>query len=219
MIADIALPPFTTILLALGALLILLGLTGRITLKQVNLGISQLSLRVLSGIIGAGLIGIAIWLFVFPVASSQSSSPGSTSPTPGATALSVGKTIPLERYNELTGKWEIIETVVPPYGDYEIIWSYEASVLGNRLTMQGKKQRINERQSVRPLRADEKGTVSIYTLDLVGLEAEGKASEKDQNGVIVSTVKIHFSEDLKSLSGTFQTGGSQVSTLMGSRQQ
>jgi len=217
--ADISIPPFTTILLILGAVLILLSLAGQITVKQLTVGISQRGLRILAGIIGVGLIAVAVWLFVAPAPNPHNSLSSVASPAPVVAATPTQKNIPLESYDKLRGKWEIIETVVPPYGNYEIVWNYNASVLGNRLTMQGNKTKVNEPGNVRPLRPDEKATVSVYTLDLNGLEAEGTANEKDPNGVIVSNVKIRFSEDLKSLSGTFQTGGSQVSTLMGSKQQ
>jgi hypothetical protein len=217
MIADLTLPPFTTILLIVGTLLMVLALAGQITVKQLTVGISQRSLRMLAGIIGAGFVGIAVWLFVFPTATISGLPSNIGSPTPPV-ALRPQKIVPLERYNELSGSWEIVETVIPPNGNYEIIWSYKASVLGNRLTMEGRKTAINEPGRVRPLRADEKATISIYTLDLNGFEGEGSASERDPNGVIISNVKVHFSDDLKSLSGSFETGGSQISTLMGSKQ-
>lgn len=128
--------------------------------------------------------------------------------------------IPIDRYRELNGTWLIFEQVNKDHGGWEIIWSYAASVSGSQLAMHGKKTTVNEPGSAAPreLAPGEKATVSVYSLTLAGLEAEGTSDEQDPNGHVYSALKLQFSEDLKSLSGTLKTGGADVSTLYGSKQ-
>jgi len=111
----------------------------------------------------------------------------------------------------------VIEKVRPEHGGWEIIWLYDATVLGNQLTMQGRKTVVNEPSSTqeKELTADEKATVSIYTLLLTGLEGEGTSEEKDSHGFVNrSDVKVSFAPDLMSFTGT----EGNVSALAGSRQ-
>lgn len=160
-------PPFPTLLLIIGSVLILLALAGQITIKEATVGIPQHSLRVIAGIIGLALVVMAL---------TRNSSP-SSSPTPSSVAVegNAQDEIPMDRYQELAGKWVIWEKVDEADGGYEIVWNYDASVMGNRLTMSGKKVAVNEKQGPRKPRTDEKSTTSVYTLDLKGLEAVGQA--------------------------------------------
>jgi hypothetical protein len=217
MIADISLPPFTTLLLILGALLVVVALAGKITIKEAAVGIDQPYLRCLAGIIGAGLIGVAVWLFA-PALGSHAIESKNPSPTSAVSPSVSAPAVPLTRAN---GKWSVTEKVRPEYGGYEIVWTYDAVVLGSQLTMQGKKKIVRQPSSSEDakLSADEKATVSVFTLDVTGLNAEGTYDETDShNAHNRGTLKIHFSDRLESFSGVSQAGGSDVSTLMGSKQ-
>lgn len=219
MIAD-AIPPFPTLLLILGAVLTLLGLTGQISIKEAKLGIPQPSLRVLAGVIGIAFVGVAIWILVFPatVASDQKvpSSPPQTAPVPAPTPES---SIPNERYKELTGTWSVTEKVQPKFGGYEIIWNYTATVVGKQLTLRGKKTVVNEpgQTAQRKLTDEEKRTDSVCILFLAGLRAEGTFEEKSPRETLAGTIKLHFADDLHSFAGTAETGGEETSTFMGAR--
>lgn len=129
--------------------------------------------------------------------------------------------IAIDRYTQLNGVWVVFEQVNKEHGGEEIIWNYEAAVNGRELTMRGRKTVVNEpgeSTARRALMPDEKLTSSTFTLVLKGLQAEGASDEQDPNGHVYSTLKIQFSEDFKSLSGTLKTGGTEVSTLYGSKQ-
>lgn len=173
-------------------------------------------------------VATSIWgLFARKNASTETRAPTSVSlpssspSVPVPAQLSPRPNVPTERYAELKGKWLIREQVLPNFGGEEITWNYEGTVLGNQLTMTGRKIAVVEAGSnpKRELQPDEKATISIYTLTLQGLEAGGTSDEKDPQGHIYSTLKIQFSENLQSLSGNLETGGRQVSTLYGSKQQ
>jgi hypothetical protein len=216
-IADISIPPFTTILLIVGALLIVLALSGQITIQKATVGIPQRSLRLLAGIIGAALVSAALWLVLAPasvplLSHSPTQSPAASPPGPVPSA-----SIPVSRYGELKGKWVVTEKVGIDYGGYEIIWAYDATVFGNQLTMTGKKVVVNEphEPQEKKLSPDEKATVSIFTLVLTGQESEGTFEEKDSHGLITrGDLKINFSQNLMSFTGT----AANVSTLIGSKQ-
>ena len=217
MIADISLPPFTTLLLILGALLVVLALAGQITVKEATIGIPQPYLRWLAGIIGAGLIGVAVWLFG-PAFTSHGIQSTNSTPTPSVSASVTAPSVPIARIN---GKWSVTEKVRLEYGAYEIVWAYDAVVLGTQVTMQGKKKIVRQPSSSddSKLSADEKATVSVFVLDVTGLNAEGTYDETDSQGVHNrGTVKIRLSEKLESFSGSTQSGGSDISALMGSKQ-
>jgi hypothetical protein len=136
MIADISLPPFTTLLLILGALLVVLALAGQITVKEATIGIPQPFLRWLAGIIGAGLIGVAVWLFG-PAFTSHGIQSTSSTPTPSVSASVAAPSVPISRMN---GKWSVTEKVRPEYGGYEILWAYDAVVLALRSRCEAKKR-------------------------------------------------------------------------------
>jgi hypothetical protein len=217
-IADISLPPFTTILLIIGTLLIVLALAGQITIKEATVGIPQRGLRWLAGVIGAGLIGLAVCLFAPALISHTPST--NASPAPAASPSIPSATIPVTRYRELAGKWSVTEKVRPEYGGYEIVWIYDAVVLGSQVTMQGKKSVVNEPSSAqeKELTPDEKGTVSVYTFVLAGLQGEGSFEEKDSHGLVTrGDLKLEFAPSLVSFTGT-EGSGANVSSLMGSKQ-
>jgi len=217
--ADISLPPFTTILLMLGALLVVLALAGQITIKQLRVGIQERVLRIVAGIIGSGLICAAVWLAFGPAGKAPSSTSVSNETRTVSSPLTQG-TIPVERYKDLVGKWSVTEKVRPEYGGYEIIWSYDAFVQGNQITMTGKKTFVNERDEpgqtkTRDLTDDEKATVSVCTIILAGFQGEGTFEEKSPHETIRGNLKIRFSDNLMSFSGT---AGEDVSTIIGSKQ-
>jgi hypothetical protein len=128
--------------------------------------------------------------------------------------------VTVERYAQLTGTWVIFEQVRKDHGGEEIVWNYDASVTGRQVTMRGKKTVVNEPglTTKRELAPDERLTTSTYLLTLKGLDAEGTSDEQDPNGHLYSTLKIRFSDDLRSLSGTLKTGGAEISSLYGSKQ-
>jgi hypothetical protein len=216
MIADLSLPPFTTLLLILGALLVLVALAGKITIKEAAIGIDQPYLRCLAGILGAAFIGVAVWLFA-PAIASHAVESKSQAATPSVSASTNAPAVPLSRAN---GKWSVTEKVHPDFGGYEIVWTYDAVVLGTQITMQGKKKIVRQPNSSEDtkLSVDEKATVSVFTLDVTGLSAEGTYDETDHKEHNRGTLKIHFSDRFESFSGVTQSGGSNISTLMGSKQ-
>jgi hypothetical protein len=221
MIADITLPPFPTSLMIFGSFLFLLGLAGQITIKEARVGIREGKLRIVAALAGGAIIGVSIWLFFAPGRGPTTAA--NQTPSPTVTSLPQHSTIPIERYKELKGNWMVIEKVDAKYGGWEIIWDYKATVLGGMVTMQGKKTRVNDPDSVnkkaRELDADEQATVSVYTLTLQGLDAEGTADERIADGpVLKSTLKIRFDENFASFSGSLMSGGSDVSSLLGSKQ-
>jgi hypothetical protein len=87
--------------------------------------------------------------------------------------------------------------------------------------MQGKKTIVRQPSSSEDsqLSADEKATVSVFTLDVTGLNAEGTYDETDSHNVHNrGSLKIHFSDRLETFSGATQSGGSDISALMGTKQ-
>jgi hypothetical protein len=87
--------------------------------------------------------------------------------------------------------------------------------------MRGKKKIVRQPSSSEDskLSADEKATVSEFILDVTGLNAEGTYDETDSHGAHNrGTLKIRLSEKLESFSGITQSGGADISTLMGSKQ-
>jgi len=211
LLADV--PPFPTLLLIIGAILILLALAGKITIKEATVGIPQRGLRVIAGIIGTALIVVAL---------SRSSSPTlQPSPSPTPSLVDAGKAqdeIPMERYQELGGKWVVWEKVDEADGGYEIVWNYDASVMGNQLTMSGKKVAVNEKTGPRKPRTDEEATSSVYTLNLKGLEALGQATEKDRYGTTPAKLQVTFAKNLKTFSGRLSTSETGFSSVNGSKQ-
>ena len=176
----------------------------------------------LAGIIGVGLIALAIRIlgFASPTTSehTSSTSPGPTAAVPSPAAVQQ-QNIPAERYKELAGTWSVTEKVQPKFGGYEIIWTYKAEVVGRQLTLHGKKTVVNEpgQAQLRKLTPEEKHTDSLCILFLTGLQAEGSFEETSPTEKIAGTVKLHLSEDLHSFAGTAETGGEETSTFMGAR--
>jgi hypothetical protein len=221
MIAEITLPPFPTTLMIIGFFLFLLGLAGQITIKEARVGLPEGRMRIVAALAGLAIIGISVWLFFAPGRGPTTAN--TQTPSPAPTSAPQHSNIPIERYKELKGNWMVIEKVDPKYGGWEIIWDYKATVLGAMLTMGGKKTKVNDPDSVnvkaRELDADEKATVCVYTLTLQGLDAEGTSEERIGDGpVLKSTLKLHFDDNFSSFSGSLMSGGSDVSSLMGSRQ-
>jgi len=64
--AEVQIPPFATVLLLVGAVLILVALAGKITIKEAHLGISRASLRCAAGVIGGVFVIASVWLFLAP---------------------------------------------------------------------------------------------------------------------------------------------------------
>jgi hypothetical protein len=218
MIADISLPPFTTLLLILGAVLVVLSLSGQITIREAVVGIPQRGLRILAGLIGVGLIGIAVWMYALP-ANQTASSNGPTS-TPAVSAPVIGANALAIPYDQLAGTWKVIEKVRPEQGGYEIFWTYDSKILGTSVTMEGKKTRVNDPGSTREreLTADEKGTVSVYSLALNGPAAIGTFEERDSHGEIIhGNLRIQFARDLKTFSGSCLEGDTEVSGIIGTK--
>ncbi len=200
----------------LGALLVVLALAGQITIKQLRVGIQERVLRILAGIIGGSLICAAIWLAFRPTDKVPSSSVSPSNETRTVSVSPTQRAIPVERYSDLAGKWSVTEKVRPEYGGYEIIWSYDAFVQGNQVTMTGKKTLVYElgQTKMRDLTDDEKATVSVCTLILAGFQGEGTFDEKNPHETIRGNLKIRFSDNLMSFNGT---AGEDVSTIIGSK--
>ena len=220
MIADITIPPFTTLLLILGAILIVLALSGQISIKEAVVGIPQRGLRILAGLIGVGLIGVAVWMYARPASTAQTTTLNSPAGTPTAGPPVTAANTPAIPYDQLAGTWKVIEKVRPEHGGWEIFWTYDAKVLGTSLTMEGKKTRVNDAGSTRErdLTADEKGTVSVFSLALNGPAAIGTFEERDSHGEIIhGNLRIQFARDLRSFSGSSLEGDAEVSALIGTK--
>ena len=208
MIAEASLPPFSTTLFLFGALLMLLSLAGQVTIKEAKVGIREKRLRLIAGVIGFVLISVSLWVAFAPPNISQSTPTATTTPSPLTPRQS-------PQYKELAGRWTVWEQVSADLGGYEIIWSYDATVLGNTLSMQGKKISIKDM----PPTESEKAAVSVYSLTLNGNAAEGTSDEKNsRNEVLHAILKLQFADNLQSFSGTLRMGGKDVSTLVGTKQ-
>ncbi|MEA3082283.1 MAG: hypothetical protein QOD54_1989 [Sphingomonadales bacterium] len=220
MIADITIPPFTTLLLILGAILVVLSLSGQITIKEAVVGIPQRGLRILAGLIGIGLIGAAVWMYARPASSPQTTTLNSPPGTPAAGPPVTGVNNPAIPYDQLAGTWKVIEKVRQEHGGEEIFWTYDAKVLGTSMTMEGKKTRVNDAGSTkeRELTADDKGTVSVFSLALNGAAAIGTFEERDSHGDIIhGNLRIQFARDLRSFSGASLEGDAEASGLIGTK--
>jgi hypothetical protein len=212
MIAD-AIPPYATVLFIFGALLTLLAFAGQITIREARVGIDKITLRFLAGIVGGCLIVGSLWLGE-PARLSTENSNKETPSRLQSPALKVSN-VPVERYADLKGKWVIAERVRKEDGGYEIIWSYDATILGNVLTMQGRKTSINDKKPTK----SEEAAVSVYAVALNGLHGEGTANEKNSRGEILrTTLTIDLAENFMSFSGSLRSGATEVSKITANKQ-
>ena len=97
------------------------------------------------------------------------------SPATTAPAANSGET---ERYRQLVGKWEVIQTISQDSGT-RITWNYDASVSGNVLTLNGKMLAIGADKN---LSAEEERMSSTFVITLHGPTGLGEHRAKGPDG-------------------------------------
>lgn len=111
-----------------------------------------------------------------------------------------------ERYKNLAGNWEVIES---PSLDFDNIKKvnkrYEASVSGNVLTLTGKIVAIDGDKN---LEDEEEGLISTFVTTLAGSGGIGEYRVKETNGTTtVYEATIRLADDLKSFQGKMDYQG------------